>query len=74
MTLGYAREGSFSVSEEHGQSTEIFGYLLSNKPWNKASGHDIIINAEAKPSASQCERRWSECITFSTSYLLSWQK
>lgn len=36
--------------------------------------HGIIANAEAKPSASLCERRWSECTTFSTSYLLSWQK
>ena len=30
------------------------------RPWNKVSGHDIITNAEAKPSASLCERRWSE--------------
>ena len=44
------------------------------RPWNKVSGHDIITNAEAKPSASLCERRWSECTTFSTSYLLLWQK
>lgn len=27
----------FSVSEGHGQSTEVTGYLLSNGPWNKVS-------------------------------------
>jgi len=59
----------------------IFFTRLSNTsknvpsiPWNKEKGHDIIINAEAKPFASLCERRWSKCTTFSTSYLLLWQK
>ena len=36
----YARDvqpKGFSVSEGHGQSTEVIGYLLSNRPWNKAS-------------------------------------
>ena len=66
--------GQNEVRPSDTSRTNDLGYLLSNRPWNKVSGHDIITNAEAKPSASLCERRWSECTTFSTSYLLLWQK
>jgi len=42
----YARTGQpkgFSVSEGHGQSTSVIGYLLSNRPWKKLSERDLFI-------------------------------